>query len=427
MDTFEAGPLFDSLQNFREDVKEGGLGPNADLVERFARVIPEVRQDFEQATRFLLLYSRKSEATFNRFRNEIERFLIWSWSSPGKSVIQLKRADIENYINLCWSPPPAWINTQVVPRFVLVNGRRSANRDWRPFTFKVPKGQRKMAYERGQDINIDVKQYQIGQSTLLSIFTALNVFFKDLLLEEYAETNLIPITKKRCPYLIKQAGAVEVQRFSELQWNFILETATIMANSDPKFERHLFLIALLKTLYLRISELAIRLSPVTGDPEWIPVMEHFWTKDGYWYLKVFGKGRKASSVTVPDTLLPYIKRYREHLNVFGLPAQGEKMPIIGKIKGKGAMTARQLTRLVQEVFDTAVKRMQDEGFFDEANDLRNATTHWLRHTGASQDIDSRPLKHLADDLRHASMGTTDKIYIQSDLRERSESGKRRKV
>ena len=75
----------------------------------------------------------------------------------------------------------------------------------------------------------------------------------------------------------------------------------------------------------------------------------------------------------------------------------------------------------------AYDRMISEGFKDEAKALREATTHWLRHTGASQDIASRPLKHMADDLGHSSMGTTDQVYIQSDMKERARSGKSRDV
>ena len=70
--------------------------------------------------------------------------------------------------------------------------------------------------------------------------------------------------------------------------------------------------------------------------------------------------------------------------------------------------------------------MRSEGFGDEAATLREATTHWLRHTGASQDIATRPLKHMADDLGHASVGTTDQVYIQSDMKERAQSGEKRK-
>ena len=71
--------------------------------------------------------------------------------------------------------------------------------------------------------------------------------------------------------------------------------------------------------------------------------------------------------------------------------------------------------------------MAAEGFVDEAQALREATTHWLRHTGASKDIATRPLKHMADDLGHASMGTTDQVYIQSDMKDRARSGKQREV
>jgi hypothetical protein len=34
---------------------------------------------------------------------------------------------------------------------------------------------------------------------------------------------------------------------------------------------------------------------------------------------------------------------------------------------------------------------------------------------------------MADDLGHASMGTTDQVYIQSDMKERAKTGKDRDV
>ena len=89
------------------------------------------------------------------------------------------------------------------------------------------------------------------------------------------------------------------------------------------------------------------------------------------------------------------------------------------------MTSRQLRRIVQQAFDFAHEQMVKEGFSEEAQTLKEATTHWLRHTGASMDIDSRPLKHMADELGHASMGTTDRVYVQSDHLERAKSGKKR--
>jgi site-specific recombinase XerC len=177
---------------------------------------------------------------------------------------------------------------------------------------------------------------------------------------------------------------------------------------------------MLKTLYLRVSELSERAN-------WQPAWKHFWRdNDGNHWLKVLGKGNKVRDVSVPSALSTYIQRYqayRAQLN----PDFGANSALVSKTRGAGGMTSRQLRRIVQQGFDLGYERMRSEGFIDEAATLREATTHWLRHTGASQDIATRPLKHMADDLGHASMGTTDQVYIQSDMKERAQSGEKRKV
>ena len=177
---------------------------------------------------------------------------------------------------------------------------------------------------------------------------------------------------------------------------------------------------MLKTLYLRVSELSDRSS-------WEPVWKHFWQdSDGNSWLKVLGKGNKLRDVSVPNSLWPYIKRYQDYRQSqsvsFGLNAA-----LVAKNRGVGGMTARQLRRIVQYAFDVAHDKMRAEGFVEEAQALREATTHWLRHTGASEDIATRPLKYMADDSGHASMGTTDQVYIQSDMKDRARTGKEREV
>ncbi|GAA6154489.1 tyrosine-type recombinase/integrase [Pseudoteredinibacter isoporae] len=92
------------------------------------------------------------------------------------------------------------------------------------------------------------------------------------------------------------------------------------------------------------------------------------------------------------------------------------------------MTARQLSRLVQEVFDNAHEAMKKQQGEERARKLKEATTHWLRHTGASLEIErGRALKDLSEDLGHSSMATTDTVYVQSEDRKRAESGKKRRV
>ena len=205
-----------------------------------------------------------------------------------------------------------------------------------------------------------------------------------------------------------------------VQLCYVLDCAQAAANKEADHERTLFVIAMLKTLYLRVSELSDR-------SNWEPVWKHFWQdSDGNSWLKVLGKGNKLRDVSVPNSLWPYIKRYQDYRQSqsvsFGLNAA-----LVAKNRGVGGMTARQLRRIVQYAFDVAHDKMRAEGFVEEAQALREATTHWLRHTGASEDIATCPLKYLADDLGHASMGTTDQVYIQSDMKDRARTGKEREV
>jgi len=66
------------------------------------------------------------------------------------------------------------------------------------------------------------------------------------------------------------------------------------------------------------------------------------------------------------------------------------------------------------------------GVSNDAIELKTATVHWLRHTGISEDVKFRPREHVRDDAGHASMATTDR-YIDSDLRERHESGRKKRI
>ncbi|MEW6997116.1 tyrosine-type recombinase/integrase [Colwelliaceae bacterium BS250] len=416
---FIAEPLFDSHQYFQQLTRNQVFtddNPNVQtFIELMCKTIPQAADDFKYTKEFLQSKGRRNEATYNLFRGETEKFLLWTWLIAQKSVVHLKRRDLESYIDFAHKPPHFWISNNVYRRFENRNGIRAINPDWRPFTVKIPKAQRLD--------NIDYKQkklnYQASQDGLKATFSVLNVYYDHLVTEDYAFGNAIASVKKDCPYLIKDSSFTEVKRLSSLQWDFILESSIKMANEDENHERTLFIIASLKTLYLRISELSER-------SNWSPVMGHFWQdKDKNHWFKVFGKGSKQRDVSVPDPYLHYLERYRLSRGMSGYPLSSETDPLVHKLKGSGGLTSRQLRRIVQQAFDFAYLQMVREGFGDEAQTLKEATTHWLRHTGASMDIDSRPLKHMADELGHASMGTTDRVYVQSDHLERAKSGKKR--
>jgi integrase len=126
--------------------------------------------------------------------------------------------------------------------------------------------------------------------------------------------------------------------------------------------------------------------------------------------------------------IEFLKRYRNSRGLSDLPSQGDTNPIIEKIRGRGGMTSRQLSRIIQTVFDHSYERMKQKEGEDKARKLKEASAHWLRHTGASVEIErGRALKDLSEDLGHSSMATTDTVYVHSEDKKRAASGKGRKV
>jgi len=196
-----------------------------------------------------------------------------------------------------------------------------------------------------------------------------------------------------------------------------------MADENEKYERNLFTLAMMKTMFLRISELC-------GNKKWSPTMGHFSKDpvDGYWWFKAYGKGKKIRSISVPKAFLKYLERYRLSRNLSKLPNPGDKEPLIHKLRGNGCVKARQMHETMQETFDYICDDLSENGHLHESEIFEQVSSHWLRHTGASMEIErGRDLKDLSMDLGHASMATTDTIYVQTEKKKRAESGKDRDV
>ena len=398
------------------DLCEFDLEDYPELNDIFCANEPWWLEQFNWGKVFLTYIGRnKSEHTYDRFRNDVERFLLWSFIVKKKPIDQLRKSDFLEYADFCWQPPVTWIGTSNQERFKIANGYSSANEHWFPFKIQSPKSQK-------AQFVIDKKKYRPSQQTLTSMFTAIIAFYNYLMSEDFCVGNPAQIAKKDCRHFIIDSQVKEIKRLTTIQWQYVLDTAVEMADENPIFERNLFVIAALKTLFLRISELSER-------PNWSPVMSHFWQdEDENWWLKVFGKSRKLRDITVPVDFLPFLERYRSSRGLIGLPASNENSILVEKVRGQGGMTSRHLRRLVQSVFDQAYENMRVSESANKALKLKEASSHWLRHTGASMEIErGRPLKDISEDLGHASMATTDTVYVQSENKKRAESGKKRKV
>lgn len=406
-------PLFDTFEHIQasKDLQINQMKLNLPI----GVSVNEVFSDYSQATQFLYAY-RGSMETFKSYRREIERLLQWSWFIAAKTLKDLRRNDLEVFLEFCQTPPKEWIGIKHVPRFIDKDGLRLANSTWRPFVAAISK----KAHRDGQLPNI--KSYALSQSALQAIFSILSSFYNYLQQEEYTANNPIAQIRQKSKFFRKQHGKKPIRRLSELQWSYIIETAELMATENPvKHERTLFIMNALFGMYLRVSELS-------ADRRWIPQMGHFYRDmDNNWWFKTVGKGNKERDISVSNAMLEALKRYRISLGLSALPSPGETLPLISKRYGIGPIEGpRHIRKIVQNCFDKTIERLTTDGFIDDAEMLMAATVHWLRHTGISEDVKIRPREHVRDDAGHSSSAITDK-YIDIELRERHASAKKKLI
>jgi integrase len=202
----------------------------------------------------------------------------------------------------------------------------------------------------------------------------------------------------------------------------VIDTAEQMAADNPgSHERTLFMVSALYSMYLRISELA-------ASERWVPTMNDFHKdQDGLWWFTTVGKGNKERQIAVSDTMLRALKRWRKFQGHTVLPSPADDSPLLSVHRGQGPMTnTTHIRSIVQTCFDNAIQRLAISGQSEDSESLMDATVHWLRHTGISEDVKTRPREHVRDDAGHSSSAITDK-YIDIELKERHKSAKKKLI
>ena len=396
-------PLFDTLSHLEKESDFSYLTNDYSL------------EDIHHAIAFLVSY-KNSSGTFNSYRREIERLLHWSTLVAKKTLKHLHRTDMEAFIDFCQAPPKSWIGTKKPPRFIEQEGARMPNPTWRPFVATVSK----QAFKEGKTPSSE--NFILSHGALRESFAILSSFFNYLLQEDYVDTNPVALIRQKSKFIRKHQGQQKIRRLSELQWQYVIRTAHRLAEMDPAtHERTLFIMSALYAMYLRISELA-------ASNRWTPRMLDFARdNDGNWWFTTVGKGNKLRQIAVSDTLLTALKRWRAYLGISALPSPADQSPLLPKSRGQGPMqSTNHIRKIVQFCFDKAVHQLQQDGLGEEAQTLTEATVHWLRHTGISDDVKIRPREHVRDDAGHSSSAITDR-YVDIELRERHQSAKKKQI
>ncbi len=413
-----AMPLFDSIQY----LENGNAVVNQHLAEVTLSAVPDAGYVYELAVDWLL-EQRISENNYKTYRSELTTFLHWAFNEEQVSLSDITRRVLSHYIEYCSQPPKDLIAYRNVAQFVTDKNlkERLPNPLWRPFL--------------GKKLDGIEQNYTISEKALKTKLAILSSFYAYLINEEYTERNPAMALMKNgrfkstSQHLIAGEDQEDIKAFSDLQWSYVMAAAKQMAENNPEEnERTLFLVSLMYSCYLRISEVAAK-------PGFSPIMSQFKrdTKTGVWGFYIpRSKGGKKRSVAVSKQLLTALKRYRQFLGLTALPAPNEKTPLFirhrapGRGRDSGILNAnlgvRQLREQIYSVIEAAADLAQQDSFDQDANEMRQLTPHSIRHTGISHDINlvGRPLAHVQADAGHDSIDTTSQ-YLHTTRVERHQS------
>ncbi|MFO1434222.1 MAG: tyrosine-type recombinase/integrase [Candidatus Competibacteraceae bacterium] len=325
-----------------------------------------------QAIQAWLVEYRDSPQTLRNYRKEAERLLLWALLERGRPLSGLTREDCIRYQDFLADPQPRarWCGPKV--------SRRSSA--WRPFQGPLAKTSQRAA--------------------LLVINSLLNYLVK----AGYLAGNPLALVRRRG----KNNAPLQrqVERFLEHeQWQALLETVADLPKDTERqrqhYERARFLLALLYLLGPRVSEVA-------GH-----TMGSFIQIRGRWWWLVTGKGQKQEKVPVNQDMLEALQTYRGFHGLPALPEPTEATPLVLSLKGTSGVSANMVYRIIKELVNRAATRLEATAP-RQAQQLRLASTHWLRHTSITHQADAGiSLRFLQRNARHSKMDTTG-LYLHTE-------------
>lgn len=363
-------PLFDSV----EFIQDGNCIVNQYITQISLSKVVDAGLVMEHATDWLF-EQKHSENNYKAYRSELTTFLHWCFDVVSMSPTEVMRKDMSRYVDYCLNPPVELIGYFNVPQFKFDQqlGERIPNPLWKPFVGKKYLGQ--------------IQPYRLSDNALKTKIAILSSFYSYLMGEEYCERNPAQIWLNHSRFALTRRYQSRIDEeenslaFTELQWSYVMTTVTTLAEESPELhQRSLFLISLIYSCYLRISDVSARAG-------YSPVMGQFRQNHQTLFVRHRAAGR------------------------------GRDVGLLNANLG-----IRQVRDEIQNIINLAADNAQTDGFIHDAQQMRKLTAHNIRHTGITHDINinRRPLSHVQADAGHESIDTTSQ-YLHTTQTERHES------
>ena len=319
-------------------------------------------------------YKHRSENTQRSYRKEAERLLMWLEAKLGANDQLLKKATVREanaYLDYLSAPT-------LIPREIL----RRHGRTEQPI--------------KGPLARASARQTMV---ILHRMFEALRNL-PDETGEPYIRFN---------PWsLVRDAASDEVEEdldaaFTPAEWEAIEHTIELLPRqTDREFAHHArsrWIMQLMYRTWLRRETVAK-----------LKMSDFVLTPDG-WLLKISGKGRKTSRIIATDRLMAELQLYRKANGLRPLPDPADSLPAVLSVIGKGLpkpMTGQAIYLICKTIFSATAERLQLEAP-DAAKRLREASPHWLRHTGITRamEADVNP-RYVQAQAQHSSLKVTNR-------------------
>ncbi|MFC7462047.1 tyrosine-type recombinase/integrase [Hydrogenophaga defluvii] len=331
----------------------------------------DVTDDLTAIKVFLDGYARKSAHTQRSYEKECFRFLLWLRATRPSSHALLPQAavqDVNDYLAFLAEP------RAFSAEFLSANG-------WKHQPFRKA----------------------LGPESVKHCLAVLHMLFAAM--REMRSTGNEPYCKFNPVNLAHQGEGVsgeddEIEEaLTEKEWDAVQSAIEALPRDKPRdlkhYHRARWVMQLLYRAFLRREEAAaLTMGSFQASPEG-------------WNISLVGKGKKKAKIIATEKLMGELRVYRASLGLPPVPSPGESAPAIQAVTGKAkGVTAQAIYLICKTIFTQAADLVEASDTVAAAR-LRQASPHWMRHTGVSHSMESGiDPRYVQAQARHSSLNVT---------------------
>ena len=320
--------------------------------------------------------------TLNSYRQTVERFIYYI-DDFNIGLKQINREIIQKYEKFLKDPQP---------QIKWCTGKARYQRhhpEWKPFVKGLS----------ASSINLNIQ--------------ILSNMFQYLVYSDYLSKNPFKLVKTKRKVITTQERYLNSEHI-QILFDY-LQTPPQEIDELLK-QRRIWLFTLLFLTGMRKSEVANA------------KMSNFHYESGEWWLYVIGKGNKEAKIPVTPQLYSALQTYRLAMGIQPQPSPTETdlgLIISPKLNNKlKSLSEKSIYNIVKDTFKE-IGTWLEVGDPQLAYKFNLATTHWMRHTSATQQTQAGiPLEQVQANLRHSEISTTMRyVHTEDGIRHQELSEK----